>query len=248
MSLIQIPRELMFDGVLTPEIVHAELSLMETKQEADIAEWRRKRIGKITASNFDKLKKVQRLKTGEWGETALTYIYDIIGEHLSGETSESFGGSKATDWGNLYEAEAIREYTKRTGRKVKPGEFVAHENLEWVGGTPDGFVGMKGLIEVKCPFNFKNHIRTVITKTVPTEYMPQVLGNLILTGREWCDFVSYDPRVKGPHKLVIVRVYASAYRETVEILKQHIEEAHELLLEKLKELKVKPGKNINNPQ
>lgn len=209
---------------------------LETSEERQLSEWQKARLGKITASQFEKVKK---LKTGVWGETAMSYLYDLIGEHLSGQPSETFTGGKATQWGNMYEAEAIRQYTKRTKRKVKPGKFVPDGRLKLVGGTPDGFVGEKGLIEAKCPFNYKNHIRTVMNKTVPDEYLPQVLGNLMLTGREWCDFVSYDPRIQGPQKLVIVRVRKEDFGPEIEELATLIIEFYELLTAKLKELKIK---------
>ena len=118
--------------------------------------------------------------------------------------------------------------------------------MPWAGGTPDGFVGENGLIEVKCPLTFKRHLRTVITRTVPDEYMPQVLGQLWLTGREWCDFVSYDPRIrKGPHGLVIVRVVKKEHQSGIENLDTLITEFHSLMMDKLEKLKVEPGENFN---
>ena len=218
-----------------------QLSAMQPV-DAILPEWKRKRLGKITASEFVKVKK---LKNGQWGETALTYIYDLIGEHLSGEESESFTGSKATDWGELYEDDAAKEYTKRTGKKVQKAEFLQHDKLPWVGATPDRKVGEVGLLEIKCPFNYKNHIRTVRSRKVPADYLPQVLGQLWLSGREWVDFVSYDPRIKGVHRLCIVRVRRAEYLEELKELEGLITEAHELLLSELKALKVKPGQNFN---
>lgn len=204
-------------------------------------EWKRKRLGKITASRFG------MLKTGrgsDWGETALSYLYDLVGEHLTGQPSEDFSGNRATEWGNLYEADALKAYTKRTGKKVQPGKFCQHPVLDWCGGTPDGLVGEKGLIEVKCPLSFKNHLRTVINRVVPDEYLPQVLGHLWLSGRDWCDFVSYDPRINGVHRLAIIRVERAKHQTGIALLASRITEFHELLLDKLAKLKVKPGKMI----
>lgn len=210
--------------------------------EAELPEWKRKRLGKITASCFGMVKKLKT--TGQWGDTALSYLYDLVGEHLTGQPSDNFTGSKATEWGNFYEADALKAYTKRTGKKVQPSKFLP-SSMPWVGGTPDGFVGEKGLVEAKCPLTFKNHLRTVIKRTVPDEYLQQVLGQLWLSGREWCDFVSYDPRIEGAHGLVIVRVKAADYQAEIEKLAGLVAEFHGLLLSELKALKVKPGINFN---
>lgn len=237
---INIPKHLIFTGEIPPsaaEVVLADL----VAAEAGLSDWQRDRLGKITAS---RLGLVKRLKTGDWGETALSYLYDLIGEHLTGQPSQTFTGNDATDWGNEYEAEALAEYTKRTGRKVRRNEtFFQHPELTLVGGTPDGIVGEKGLIEVKCPFTFKNHLRTVITRTVPDEYHRQVLGQLWLSGREWVDFVSYDPRIPTKHKyarLVVIRVDRKSHAPALQALARDVQDFHDLLLGKLEKLGVKP--------
>lgn len=237
---IHIPNHLLFDGNLPSDDVLRQLETMQPA-EAGLPEWKRKRLGKITASRFG------MLKTGrgsDWGETALSYLYDLVGEHLTGQPSEDFGGNRATEWGNLYEADALKTYTKRTGKKVQPGKFCQHPTLDWCGGTPDGLVGEKGVIEVKCPLSFKNHLRTVINRVVPDEYLPQVLGHIWLSGRDWCDFVSYDPRITGVHRLAIIRVERKDHLNGIAALAERVTEFHELLLNKLAKLKVKPGKMI----
>lgn len=222
----------------------ADLSDLFVQDEANaLPEWKRKRLGKITASCFGMVKKLKT--TGQWGDTALSYLYDLVGEHLTGQPSDNFTGSKATEWGNFYEADALKAYTKRTGKKVKPSKFFPHGDLPWIGGTPDGLVGEKGLIEAKCPMTFKNHLRTVITKKVPDEYIDQVLGQLWLSGRDWCDFVSYDPRISGAHGLVIVRVSRYDHVGGIASVAERVTEFHGLLLKQLAALGVKPGINFN---
>lgn len=253
---IHIPPEMLFDGKIPPGA--ADVVLSNLKAADTLSDWQRARLGKITASKFGLVK---RLRTGDWGETAFSYLYDLVGEHLTGQPSQTFTGSDATEWGNEYEAEAIEAYTKRTGRKVKSSNvFLQHPELQFVGGTPDGLIGEKGIVEVKCPFTFKNHLRTVITRTVPDEYLAQIHGYLWLSGRDWCDFVSFDPRIPKKHRearLVIVRVnrgtkkglvgkieksewnIRSAEIDPIENLAVTIGEFHDLLLEKLAKLKIK---------
>ncbi len=240
---IHIPDHLLFDGTIPAGAADVVLTDLEVAASAGLSEWQRARLGKITASRFGL---VRKLKTGQWGETALSYLYDLLGEHLTNQPSQTFTGNDATEWGNEYEAEALEAYTKRTGRKVKGSQtFIQHPELQFVGGTPDGLVGESGIIEVKCPYNFKNHLRTVINRTVPDEYTAQVHGHLWLSGRKWADFVSFDPRIPTRHKaarLVIVRVERNPM--ILNDIENTIGEFHDLLLTKLAKLKVKPGKMI----
>lgn len=224
-------------GNLPAADVLAQLADLEA-EETGLSEWQRARLGKITSSRFGIVK---RTRYGQWGETALSYLYDLIGEHITGQPAETFTGSKATDWGNFYEADALEAYRRRTRRKVQPGRFFQSPALQWVGGTPDALIGEGGLIEAKCPLTFKNHLRTVITKQVPDEYVDQVDGHLWLSGRQWVDFVSYDPRITGPHGLCIVRVDRKLREEAIEHLAERITGFHEILIETLQRLKVEPG-------
>lgn len=237
MNSLAIPQHLQFDGEIPSEAreLAGQLAKMEP-EKSGLSDWQLARLGKITCSHFGEVK---YLKSGAWGETALTYLYDLIGEHLTGQPSELFSGSRATEWGNQYEEEALAAYKQRTGRKTKPGHFLPDRVLPLVGGTPDAFCGEQGVLEIKCPFNFKNHLRTVITKKVPDDYKSQVLGHLMLSGREWCDFVSYDPRIKTNHRLVIVRVRAKEVQAEMDELAQRIIDFHGLLLKQLETLKIR---------
>lgn len=241
MKTIHIPQHLLFTGEIPGEAKNTALDQLEAAENT-LSDWQIRRLGKITASEFPNIKYLKG--STKWGETALSYLYDLVGEHLTGEPSQTFSGNRATEWGHHYERDALAAYKKRTKKKVQPQVFYPHPTLAWVGGTPDGPVGMNGLVEAKCPLNFKNHIRTVITRKVPAEYIDQVLGQLWLSGREWADFISYDPRIKGPHGLAIVRVDRVEYEGQIAELAERIEAFHDLLLETLQCLGVKPGANI----
>lgn len=234
-----IPDELLFTGEIPHEASAAALAKMEVAEKStELTQFQRARLGKITASRFGDIRK---LRNGAWGETALTYLYDLVGEHLTGQPAETFAGNRATDWGNFYEADALRAYQKRTRRKTQPGTTLKHPTLSLVGGTPDAFCGERGLVEAKCPMTFKNHLRTVITREVPDEYRAQSLGHIWLSGRDWCDFISYDPRIeKGPHGLVIVRVRRVEHETELEQLAETVTEFHELLHDTLRALKARP--------
>lgn len=190
--------------------------------------WKAERLGMITCSCFGK---VTRGRGGKgWSETALSYMYDLIGEHVTGQPASDFTGSKATQWGEQYEPMAIAEYERQFRRKVQTGKFYRAEGFRLVGGTPDG-VGNIGL-EVKCPLSFKNHIRTVITEEIPAEYRDQVNGHMLVTGRKRCVFVSFDPRIERKD-LRLKAIEVEWNRDEMEELSDRLYEFEEELTSKL---------------
>ena len=228
MAKRHIPAHMAFNGTI-PDVVN--LSGMEVAAESEMDAWRRLRLGKITASKFSVVK---QNKTGDWGETASTYLYELISEHLTGQPADMFSNN-ATEWGNGYEAEAIKIYAETRSLAVQKGRFLKVEGLILVGGTPDGLVDWDGVIEVKCPYTPKNHLRTLIEKRVPTEYVDQVDGHLLVTGREWCDFISYDPRIPNQElRLVVIRVHRDESR--ISALKERLESFEALLISHLNAL------------
>jgi hypothetical protein len=107
-------------------------------------------------------------------------------------------------WGTEQEPAARAAYERVTGTSVEETGFVAHDTL-LAGCSPDGLVDWDGLIEIKCPYNSANHIETLL-RGMPDEHIPQVQGQMWITGRQWCDFVSFDPRMPEPLQLHIQRI------------------------------------------
>jgi putative phage-type endonuclease len=174
------------------------------------AEWRQDRLGRFTASRFDDLLTEPRSKAdrdaGRLSNTAESYVLGCIGEILTELPADEIE-TAAMRWGTDHEDDARTAYCLRRGVSVEQVGFVVHPELDYVGCSPDGLVGDDGLIEIKCPFTSREHVRTLVDRCVPDQYVAQVQGQLWVTGRRWCDFVSYDPRVivEG-RELVIVRV------------------------------------------
>ena len=156
-------------------------------------EWLQLRCGVVTASNFTAVLSK--------GTTRKTYLMKLVAERLTGEVPESFS-NKATQWGTDHEPMARANYELETGACVNGIAFIAVD--DWVGVSPDGLIGDDGLIEIKCP-NTTTHIETFLSNKMPTKHKPQVQGQLWASGRQWCDFVSYDPRLPGK-ELFITRV------------------------------------------
>lgn len=146
--------------------------------------WFAARLGMVTASNFHK---VLNKKTGRG-----RYMEGLCGERLTGCIDSTSFKNENMEHGNETEGEARRYYETAYDCKVDQVGFVMRD--EWVGGSPDGLVGTDGLIEIKCPIT-ATHVHNILSNKMPTEYIPQVQGLLWVTNRQWCDFISFDPKV-----------------------------------------------------
>jgi predicted phage-related endonuclease len=92
--------------------------------------------------------------------------------------------------------------------------------FEMAGASPDGLVGDDGLVEIKCP-NTANHIETLLGAEIPSKYVNQMQWQMACTGRKWCDFVSYDPRMPEDMQLFVKRLERSD--DTITELEREIE-------------------------
>ena len=161
-------------------------------------EWLNLRLGKITASNFDKI----ITSTGKPSASAKEYMEELAGELLMDKAEEGFK-SEAMIRGNELEEEARQAYEENKLCKVE--EVTIIDCNKWA-YSPDGLIGDDGLIEIKCPLA-KTHSKYIINNKLPSKYKAQVQGGLFVSGRKWCDFVSYNPNFKDDYKLFIVRVF-----------------------------------------
>ena len=159
-------------------------------------EWFKSRIGCLTASKA-KAVLCGLTKDGKPYKATQDLIDDLIAERITGLAVDSYI-NEAMIWGTEKEDEARARYEIESGNLVEEVGFVKHPTLAWFGASPDGLVGKDGLLEIKCP-KTTTHLRRLKDRKVPAEYKPQMLVQLICTGRRWVDFVDYDPRV--PDKL-----------------------------------------------
>lgn len=164
-------------------------------------DWYAERCGKVTASRVKDLN-AKPSKGKALNALGLT----ILAERLTGvqkETPTNF----YMQWGIDNEPHAIAAYENETGFFVNGTGLIDHPFIEMFGASPDGLVGENGQIEVKCP-DTTTHLNTLLTKEVPEEHIPQITSQLACTRREWCDFVSYDPRLEPELQIIIIRVFA----------------------------------------
>lgn len=160
---------------MQPEIIYCE-------QLSD--EWFQARLGIPTASNFSKI-----LAKGQ-GKTRKAYMMKLLAEIETGIPQESYSNS-SMEWGIETENQA-REYYK--GYKKVEVEQVGFIKCSGIGCSPDGLIGEEGLLEIKCP-DSSTHLEYILANKMVSTYIPQVQGQLLVTGRKWCDIVSFDPRV-----------------------------------------------------
>ena len=166
-------------------------------------DWYAARCGKATASRFKDV--MARLKNGAPAADRQKYLTELVVERLTGQPVPAYENA-AMRWGTEQEAAARAAYEQRTGVAVEETGFIAHDVL-MAGCSPDGLVDWDGLIEIKCPYNSAVHIETLLNG-MPAEHMPQVQGQMWITGREWCDFVSFDPRMPEQLQLYVQRIHA----------------------------------------
>jgi putative phage-type endonuclease len=167
--------------------------------------WHAARLGKVTASRLPDL--VARTKTG-WSASRGTYMAQLLVERLTGEPT-AIPPSPAMRWGTLQERRALAAYSFRTDRDPLPTGFWDHPVIPGSGASPDGLVGLEGLVEVKCP-NTSTHLETLAAGEIPAKYLPQMHWQMACTGRTWCDFVSFDPRLPEPLRLFVRRLERDA--------------------------------------
>jgi putative phage-type endonuclease len=172
-------------------------------------EWRALRLGKVTASRITDV--CARIKNGSWGASRKNYAAELIVERLTGKPGEGFK-SPAMQWGSDCEPEARAAYEFFRNAEIEPASFVDHPEIDMAGASPDGFVGLDGLVEFKCP-NTATHLSTLLTGEMPPEYMAQVQFQMACTGRHWVDWCSFDPRLPPQMQLIVIRIE----RDEVEI-------------------------------
>lgn len=164
-------------------------------------EWLAARIGQVTASRVKDV--MAKLKNGGESASRASYKLELLTEILTGRPIEHYV-STAMDFGTENEPLARASYEIKKGVEVERIGYVRHSAIPGAGASPDGLVGEDGLIEIKVP-NTTTHLGYLIAEEVPSDYRPQMLWQMACTGRQWCDFVSYDPRLPSEFGLFVVR-------------------------------------------
>jgi hypothetical protein len=151
-------------------------------------EWKAARCGRLTASRCGDM--LARTKTGP-GASRGNYLAELVIERLTGAPVDHFVTQAMRD-GTERQHEALRLYSFKQLEDISEVGFVLHPRIENFGASPDGLVGAHGLVEIKCP-EPKQHLATLLGEPPRKEYIDQMQAQMAVTGRTWCDFVSYSP-------------------------------------------------------
>lgn len=175
------------------------MKILELTQGSDA--WIRARAGKVTASRIADV--MAKIKTGE-SASRRDYKAQIVAEILTGTPQENGFKSAEMQWGNDQEPFARAAYEIATGAMVDQVGLVLHPSIGRGAASPDGLVGLDGLVEIKCP-KTATHLQYLVDGKVPMHYQPQMLWQMACTERDWCDFASFDPRLPEHLQLFVRR-------------------------------------------
>ena len=163
-------------------------------------EWKQIRLGKISASRMGDL--LATTRTGTAASRA-KYMAQLVCERMTGVLTE-FKVTKPMERGTELEPIARAAYEVETSQMIDQIAWVDHPKIEKAGCSPDGLVGEDGLVEIKCK-ETHNHFETILKDEIDSDHEKQMLWQMACTGRAWCDFVSFDPRMPDHLKLFIQR-------------------------------------------
>lgn len=177
------------------------------------AEWLAERAGHATASRACDI--LAKIKTGE-AMSRRKYRLQIVTERLTGIPVSGYKNA-AMQWGNDTEPYARAAYEIKTGTACQEAGFIKHPSIEWVGMSPDGLIDDDGLLEIKCPES-TTHLDWLEQRRAPPEHVPQMQFQMWVSGRQWVDFVSFDPRFPSHLQLFSHRVNRdNAFIKEIEI-------------------------------
>jgi len=168
-------------------------------------EWKMAKLGYVSGSSV-----AETMAKGKNGAESLTrkkYRTRIVAERLTGKIQEGFS-NPSMEWGVKTEAQARQAYEVFANTFVDKTGFWKHPEIEWLGCSPDGLVGDLGLVEIKCP-NTTTHLDYIWADEIPSAYYWQMQCQMWVTNREWCDFVSFDPRLPEKNRLFVKRCHRS---------------------------------------
>ena len=195
--------------------------------EQGTPEWHAVKCGKVSASNISCV--MAKGRGNAESKTRKSYLMRLLAERISGLPQDTYTNG-AMQWGIETEPQARAAYEFETLNAVEQVGFV--EVDAYVGCSPDGLIDADGGVEIKCP-NTTTHLQYLLDGTMPAEYVCQIQSTLWMTGRQWWDFVSFDPRIPNSKCLFVVRV------ERDEAKIKEIAIGVEIFIEELKELEAK---------
>ena len=164
-------------------------------------EWFAARLGKATGSRISDI--VAKTKTG-YAASRDDYMFQLVVERLTGINTVNFS-SPAMQWGVEQEEYARSAYEAHMGVLVTEVGSIDHPRISMSSASPDGLVDDDGMVEIKCPMT-KNHLNMFLGQPIAKVYKDQMMWQMAVTGRNWVDYVSFDPRCPAGLQLFVQTV------------------------------------------
>ncbi|BAM66457.1 hypothetical protein [Xanthomonas citri phage CP2] len=163
-----------------------ELQIFEDLEQGT-PEWHAARCGVVTASVFHTV--LAKGRNGAPSETRKKLLYQLAAETITGEYVPTWDGNKHTERGHVMEPQVRDLYMATSDHECRQVGFMRRGRI---GCSPDTLVGDDGLLEIKTKLPHLQ-IEAVLAGKLPSEHVAQVQGQLLVSGRQWCDFRSYWP-------------------------------------------------------
>lgn len=179
----------------------------------ELGRWLAARAGKLTGSRMADA--LDFRKDGKPGARRVQLMKDLLAERVTGLSVRHYV-TPAMQWGIDTEPEAKAAYEAETGQFIGECGYYDHPRIDLFGATPDGLLNNDGVFEAKCPTT-PTFLDWVMAGVVPEEYKPQMIVEIACTGRKWCEFVAFDPRIKNPSRRLFIRRFEPTAEEIAAI-------------------------------
>lgn len=170
--------------------------------------WFDAKRGRVSASRISDI--IAKAKSGTFRASREGYAAELICERLTGKTADSYKSASMIR-GSETEPEARNLYALLSDVDVRQVGFVLHPHIPMAGASPDGWCAENGEVQFKAP-DTATHIATLLGAPVPSNYQTQMQWGLACSGRDWCDWVSYDNRVPPEMQIFIQRFHRDPRR------------------------------------
>lgn len=181
-------------------------------------EWLTNRAGRVTASRVADV--LDRTAKGLPTAKRTAYLWQVVEETLTGRPAPCFVNA-AMQWGTDTEPFANAAYLDETGFICTTAGLIVSDEVDRLAYSPDGLIGEDGLLEIKCPAT-STHLQRLREGVVPDAYKPQMATGMLVTGRAWCDFYDYDPRLPLEFQSFRVRYTREDAKDLIETIKTEV--------------------------
>ena len=184
-------------------------------------EWLCLRAGRLTGSRMKDA--MDRTAKGASSAKRTSYLWQLVQETLTGRPAPAEFVNDAMRHGTATEPFAAVHYQDERGVLLDHVGLIIHPTIDRIAYSPDGLVGEDGLWEAKCPTS-QTMLQWLVGVGIPEQHLPQLNLALSVTGRDWIDFMAYDPRLPEGYDRLIIRHHrdeaaiATVEREALQFL------------------------------